>query len=321
MSASNPKVLLFLGKGRSGSTVLDNVLGGVDGFFTAGELFLLWDALATGAYRCGCGELVPDCSLWRDVTDRVFDRRANGPADVGEARALQHSVLRWRHLPRVLLGRRASRRMPEAFRQWADLTGSLYRAIAEVTGARVIVDASKVPMNPAAAGLVAGIEPYLLHLVRDPRAVVYSWKRKKEVGAREGDEEMPRFGALYTSLSWTVRNAAVEVLRKQVTGPSHLVRYEDFAERPRDTVAEIVSYLEEDDAALPFVDARTAVVGGAHTVAGNPDRFDREEVTIREDVAWREALSVRDRRVTSLVAGPLLRRYRYPFRVRAVRER
>jgi len=35
------RVLYIAGWGRSGSTILDNVLGQVDGFFSAGELMFL----------------------------------------------------------------------------------------------------------------------------------------------------------------------------------------------------------------------------------------------------------------------------------------
>lgn len=37
------KVLYIAGWGRSGSTILDNVLGQVEGFFSGGELSYLWE--------------------------------------------------------------------------------------------------------------------------------------------------------------------------------------------------------------------------------------------------------------------------------------
>ena len=40
---SRRRVLYILGWGRSGSTVLGNILGEVDGFFCAGELHYLWE--------------------------------------------------------------------------------------------------------------------------------------------------------------------------------------------------------------------------------------------------------------------------------------
>ena len=56
--------------------------------------------------------------------------------------------------------------------------GRLYRAIGEVTGARLIIDSSKVPSGAALLSH-AGVEAHLLHVVRDPRVVAYSWQRPK----------------------------------------------------------------------------------------------------------------------------------------------
>jgi hypothetical protein len=49
------------------------------------------------------------------------------------------------------------------------------QAIAEVTGARVVVDSR--PRTPRCSRL-ADVDHYVLHMVRDPRAVAFSWGKK-----------------------------------------------------------------------------------------------------------------------------------------------
>jgi hypothetical protein len=61
------KVLFIMGMTRSGSTVLDNVLGEVDGFFSAGEVRLIWKRGILESRSCGCGSPVLECPVWREV--------------------------------------------------------------------------------------------------------------------------------------------------------------------------------------------------------------------------------------------------------------
>jgi len=56
---SRTRVLYILGWGRSGSTVLGNILGEIDGFFSAGELHYLWERSLVEGRACGCGRDVP----------------------------------------------------------------------------------------------------------------------------------------------------------------------------------------------------------------------------------------------------------------------
>src|SRR5207249_8771406 len=66
------KVLYVAGSGRSGSTILDRILGQVDGFFSAGELCNLWGRGLLARRRCGCGTPVPDCPVWGAVLAEAF---------------------------------------------------------------------------------------------------------------------------------------------------------------------------------------------------------------------------------------------------------
>jgi hypothetical protein len=59
----------------------------------------------------------------------------------------------------------------------ADLQ-QLYRAIQCVSGARVLIDSSKVPTYGLILSRTSDIHLSVLHLVRDSRAVAYSWLRE-----------------------------------------------------------------------------------------------------------------------------------------------
>ena len=55
----------------------------------------------------------------------------------------------------------------------------LEAAARELVGAGVVIETSKRAQDAALLAGVPGIEHYVLHLVRDPRAVGHSWRRAK----------------------------------------------------------------------------------------------------------------------------------------------
>jgi hypothetical protein len=61
MAEDRLKVLYVTGFGRSGTTILDNILGQLDGVFAAGELHYIWDRSLEQNRLCACGEAFADC--------------------------------------------------------------------------------------------------------------------------------------------------------------------------------------------------------------------------------------------------------------------
>lgn len=305
-------VLTIVGKGRSGSTLLDNALGEVPGFVTVGELYHLWDWGLMRGYRCGCGVPVPTCPFWTGVLARL--QRRLGPLDPAEVLRWQAEALSWRRIPRMLRLRR-SRRDWAAASRYTDVTEQLYRAIAEEAGASIIVDASKWPASPAALGLV-DVDGLVLHLVRDPRAVVHSWQRHKELTDREPGAEFPRWGAVHSSLSWVGRNVTADLVRARRGSDSSLrLRYEDLVADPTGTLRNVVSRATgAADPDLTFVEGRFVTTGVNHTVGGNTNRMRPGRREIRRDDEWARTLSMRDRIVTTALTWPWMLSYGYPLR-------
>jgi hypothetical protein len=302
-------VLYLIAKGRSGSNLLAHFLGQLDGWCNTGELYHLWRwGLEEGA-RCGCGRTVPECELWSKVAERLL-----GEYSGVEVQRWQEEVLSWRSVPRLLRLKPSERGSWELLDRYCRVRASLYEAIAEESGGRVIVDASKWPWDPVVLGLVPEVRPVAVHLVRDPRAVAYSWRRRKSWGDREnGATEMPRFGAGYSALSWLARNAATEWTHHKSKGvPWLLVRYEDFAARPRETLRAIAAHAGHA-AEAPFVDEHTIRVHPTHGVGGNLSKFSLGEVDIVPDEEWQTTMPGLDRWVTTAVSAPLLAHYGYAF--------
>lgn len=303
-------VLYVVGWGRSGSTMLDTALGSVPGVVSTGELRYLWERGMLERRLCGCGAPVPTCPFWTGVFDRLSAARAARGArparpDAAEVVALQRAVARTRHVPGM-----ADRRDPrlEVLR---GLAGDLVRAIAAEAGVSAVVDSSKFPAD-AALYLGAGddVRLHLVHLVRDPRAVAHSWQRSKPITDTSVPTSTPIQSPLRSSSFWTTMNVLAERLAP-LAASSRRVRYEDLVGDPATVLAAIL-----DDTGLDL-DAGAVVGDGElhirpnHTVAGNPDRFQRGVVPLRPDDAWRAEQSRTHRWLATLPALPRLRRYGY----------
>jgi hypothetical protein len=179
----------------------------------------------------------------------------------------------------------------------------------------VIVDSSKHPGDGAVLRYLPNVEPYFIHLVRDPRAVAYSWQRRKHSPGERSRQEMMRVGAARSSKNWVVINLGAEAIRKRQPRASLILRYESFVERPRRAIDAVLEMIHEGPAPPAFLDDRRVHLSGGHTAGGNPDRFVAGEVELREDTEWRARQTPSDRRIATAVAMPLLWRYGYPLRV------
>lgn len=301
-------VLYLIAKGRSGSNILAHVLGQVDGYCNTGELTHLWTWGLEQNARCGCGKPTRECELW----SKVVANPLLAGVDPTTVERWQEEILSWRSVPRLLRLSPGDAAGWDVLREYCDVRSRLYRAVAEESGDSVVVDASKWPWDPVVLGLVPDVRPVVVHLVRDPRAVAYSWRRHKSWGDHEEDaSQMPRFGAGYSSLSWLARNAATEwTHRNHPRIPWMLVRYEDFAARPREVVEEIGRHVGSA-APAPFVDDRTFQAKPTHGVGGNPSKFSLGDVAISPDEEWRTSMPALDRWLATAVSAPMLGRYGY----------
>lgn len=307
-------VIFISGKGRSGSTVLSMVLGELDGVVAGGELRFLWQRGLVENRNCGCGRPFSECPVWSEVTDRVSLEGGTPTGDVEQIAATHDRLFRWAAVPRLLAGGRAVRDWDDLDR-WGAAAGRLYRSLAEATGARVVIDSSKWPVDPGLLGLVPGIRPVAVQLVRDPRAVAWSWQRRRAQYDRSEVREMDRFGPAHSSASWAARNVVVEAATTRWRVPHLLLRYEDFVDDPSTSVRRIGEVAAVDLDPGGVVEGRTVRRSVNHTVAGNPARFGEGLIELRPDDEWREGLPRHQRWAVTAMTAPLLGRYGYPLRL------
>jgi hypothetical protein len=306
-SEALPKVLFVAGWGRSGSTVLDQTLGEIDGWFSSGELSYVWHD-----HQCGCGASVHACEFWSPLLRDMLGDVSSGSQEMIAVLGRELSGLRRVAAISAESRRRASGHAPRM--RYPEVATELYRRIRAATAARVVVDSSKQAIEAYALGMLTDVDLFVVHLVRDPRATAHAWGKTK-VKTYEPLRYFSRFGPAKSSLYWLRRNALVDTLVRRQAGSRYLLlRYEDFVAAPQSAVRSICRMVGEPDADLSFISGSTVRVSPNHTVAGNPSRFSGGRLLLRRDDEWRSAMGIRSKVVSTLVAAPLLHRYGYPVR-------
>jgi len=313
-AASRLRVLYVAGWGRSGSTLLDRLLGQVPGVFSAGELRDIWLRGAIEDRLCGCGRRFHACDLWRKVGEEAFGGWDG--LDAEETHALRLRLDRPWSPPRVMASR-IEPRLDADVQRYVDRLTALYRAIADVSGARVIVDSSKIPTYAVLLRRIPGIDLRVLHLVRDSRGVVFSWQKHVVRADGAGLDRMPSYGAIGASARYVFYNALTHGLRA-LGVPMRFLRYEDLVSSPRDHVRQILEFAgsSPSDADLGFIHDGTAELGPNHTVDGNPMRLQAGSVSVRLDDAWRREMSGGTAALVTALTAPMLAAYRYGMGIR-----
>ncbi len=315
---SETTILLIGGTGQNGATLLSRLLAGVPGFVPIGELGFLWDRAIQGNLPCGCGVPFHECPFWGAVGQAAFGGWEK--VDAAEAVRLRGRVLsrrRHRHmsLPLTLplmAWPALSGPYRESLMRYAELVRRVYEGVRAVSGARVIVDSTKVPGHGFTLWNAGEVDLRVTHLVRDSRGVAFSNLRSvPRQSTIDGRAYRGRHAPARTAARWIWINLAYELLAA-LGAPVETVRYEDLVRDPRGELARIAAFAgaPTDPSTLQFLRDGEVEFPVAHLVAGNRVRLVSGRTRIRADEEWRVSLPPRQQRVVLAMTWPLTLRYR-----------
>lgn len=317
--AQSPYTVLFIsGEGRSGSTIVSSILGDHTNAVEVGELRNIWVRGVQRDELCGCGRPFSRCEFWQQVGNRAFGGWDKASADkvIRQGGGIARHRHGWLALARKALRLPVSSQTAE----WAAYHARVYDAIRAVSGCSVVVDSSKEPAYAAAIVHGGLTDLRVLHLVRDPRAVAFSFTRKKVRHEANGSalsqgaaQLMPRLGGLRASVAWNLRNLQSQAL--QLFVPYLRQRYEGWSIESieeREQEVQVALRLSLSGAHERDETGSRLYLAGSHSVSGNPSRFERTHaVEVRPDTAWADVPRTWGRMSVSLLTFPLRVAYGY----------
>ena len=303
-------VLYLAGAGRSGGTMIGKVLGQHQRLLYTGELRELWTPRLLGDRLCGCGTRLLDCDFWQTVFKEAYGGLSQ--IDTRWMNEMRLKYTRTRQTPAWLL-RWRSNSMPDDLRQFSRLLMPLYRSLCHVTGKPVIVDASRSVAYGHILERIPSLDLRLVHLIRDARAVVFSWGRRRTGTTATRRVELARKRVLRAAVEWVAQNLLVEMSWGRDTAHYRRLRYEDFILHPRQEIGCLLRWLGQPEGDLAFIGDGMVQLGVDHSAAGNTYRLALGPTPLRLDDEWRTKMPARDRAIVEMMTWPLLKRYGYPL--------
>lgn len=303
--------------GRSGSTLLDRLVGSHPQALAVGELRHLPKNIALDS-MCSCGSRISACDFWRPLIDAAGHKLeadlwrdpyrldlgyVMGAVEIDHAR--QTSWYRFRRslglqwIEVALAAGIDVRKSPllTGFRRGLQQNLMVHDLLREQTRRRVVVDSTKGFRWSVGQYLIDPQRSRLLLLSRDGRGVMASMMRSGKSAAAAAQAWSKYYER---ALPWLERHVP----------PQHVlrVRYEDLAGDTEATLARIFAFL----GLPPATPAQRAASPEPHIVNGNPMRHEAI-VRVSIDERWRRELTADHLATFQRYAAAVSARLGYPL--------
>lgn len=291
--SKKPLIVYIGGYGRSGSTLLDVLLGSHPQAVSLGEVRYAQRHIDRGVTVCGCGSAADACSLWGD--QRVKSTLAAYHAT--RSRSLLEGW--WGYLLAIRAAGAGS---------YGATTFDLYHALAETAEADVLVDSSKTAggarSRPYLLHRLAGLPVKLVHLSRDPRSVNRSVRSGSNEARETGEDLDTRFAGLRGTLGWLFANLAALLAGWLIGRDNYLrLRYEDLIAEPEASLRRLWQFSGLEPHIMDETLERGPGLTPAHVIGGNrmsrsgsvrvrPRRPAPPDTGLRDALIWISTLPV-----------------------------
>ncbi|MFH1841350.1 MAG: sulfotransferase [Candidatus Nealsonbacteria bacterium] len=276
-------VIYIVGSGHCGSTLLDLIMGAHSKIMGVGE-FENYPVRSSEKEKtiCTCKKTLADCPFWNEVFKDIPENQ---------------DFTAYRSKIKFLLGLKNfvdKRKFQKIdIEKYLKLHEKVYGNILACSGKKIVLDSSKDSNRAELLLLSKKLDIILIHLVRNGKAVMWSYKRK--------------YGGVFSPLiRWLGNNLKIEVLKKRNKNAKIIfVRYKDLVRNPEKELTRILGKtgLSFEPGMLDFWSVEH------HQVEGNRLRL-RGDKEIKEDLAWKEKLPKSNIFIFNLLAGWLNKIYK-----------
>jgi len=166
-------VLYIGGLGRSGSTLLNDLMAQHQDVVSVGEVNRLVLRGLLEDQTCGCGKAFSACELWNEVGERLGGWDSIDPH---ELLAHQKNLDRNRHslkslFPNIVPGAQ------EPLTEFGEWYAKMLVAVRDAAQVPLIIDSTKQISTGLILRQLDSIDLRMIHVVRASRGVAYSWTK------------------------------------------------------------------------------------------------------------------------------------------------
>lgn len=298
------KIIYIMGHSRSGSTLLNTMLGITPNTMAASEIDAILIAGVTGNEYCSCGQRFNDCEFWAPVGESISKEMT---LPIGEFLANARFLQNWRSL---IFKRRLSENCAK-LEEYLRINDLLYSLIFKRSEADTVIDASKSPMRYWHLRNLEGYNFCLIHIVRDPRGVCWSQLRSFKKDLASGVQKDVKGVSYFKTIKSLYVNALLsEKLKRLHPEKSITINYDELAKSSAESLKSIESSFNFDTQELMDKIANDVPLTQFHIAAGNRLRMNNN-IVLRHDESWRTGLSKVQYILITLLSLPLILRYKF----------
>lgn len=297
----NPDLIYIASDVRSGSTLLDLMLGSHSEVSSVGEIQFLTDHFRRQGmghswdWKCTCGKDFNDCEFWSKINGLVKEKTGDNISDRETWVRRVKQPFPYLTLPNFLFKRMCENK--SSLSKGLDASSFCWEvvdSISEQTGNTVVVDSSKNAEQFRYLYCWRPSSIKMIHLIRDGRGVVYSKM------TRAGDTSRK------ATKNWVLENLKISLIKRMVRKSNRMtIKYEDLCENPQKEIEKVLEFLNvSNENSLLSKEDR-------HNVCGSPHRFDWKDMEINLDERWKAGLSSESKKTFNTFGGWLNRIYGY----------
>ena len=294
------KVIYIASDCRSGSTLLDLLLGNHDKITSVGELWRLEECLnnpKSHCHICMCGKSIKECPFWEKVEYMLG-------VPLGKIKTKCHEKLIDRRLEQVimLLNHKLfifCSYFLNSFKHDMECAVNMFRlydAISKVNKTPFIVDSSKVAYYFRLLYLLQPEKVKIIFLYRDGRGVTYSKMREEGMKLEKAAK------------GWVKSNRMMEIMKLGIPkNKIFTIKYEDLCKQPSKVLEKICHFI-----GIGFQKKMTRLDKcGKHIIGGNPMKFKKEDDRIILDESWKYSMTEKDLKIFEQIAGKINKKIGY----------
>lgn len=263
------KIIYVLGDGRSGSTLLDSVLSNTEDSISVGECYRFWKRYYSFDTKCGCGNKIEECFLWRQIHLSLSKIEGYNPNQFWNQ---VQFLLKYKNVLKIneLLKK-------QEFKLFKIVVENFYQSIFEITNKSVIIDSSK---NFGWLYILLEINNFdieIIHIERNLQSVANSWKKKVMLPEYYDKEILMPIKSNFTILkSWY----KVKYLSSKLKSRKEysFIKYEEFIKNPNELISEINSKFNFN------IQIDYLKIQENHSIGGNPMRNNKNKKLIIKNV-------------------------------------
>lgn len=277
------KLIYIASNGRSGSTLLDMLIGLHSKCFTLGEFQFLPIDYKYNTQPCGCNRRVDSCDFWGDIIKQNKNIIVNGT--ISRFRNFGFGkVIRWNELKEIYLNIPKSdcSLIKKYGRENFLVLKSVLEKVKKSNNVYYLIDASKDPYRLKWLAQSGYFDLSVLHIIKNPLAFVYSMTKKEKSFIKK------MFMTFRMSVRWVIENMIIAKVADKFIGKKKYlkIKYEKLASDHIVQTQSIFNFLKIHDHSI----SNNKYQSNNHAINGNKMRHEKNSIFL--DEKWRKEMGI-----------------------------